>query len=126
MIAPAMPITYLTRARPPVRRAPLLGMWLIAGELRAHPLRLVMACAAIALGVALGFAIHLINAAAFNEFSAAVKSLSGQSDLQIRSARPFMDDVLYPDMATHEGVIQASPVLEFNVQVQGQNSPLKV
>ena len=62
----------------------ILSRWLLLGEWRAHPVRAVLAVTAIAVGVAMGFAIHLINAAAFNEFSAAIKSLSGQADLQVR------------------------------------------
>ena len=64
---------------------PSLRRWLLAGEWRAHPVRTLVAMAAIAIGVALGFAIHLINAAAYNEFSAAVRSLSGQAELQASS-----------------------------------------
>ena len=56
---------------------PTLRRWLLLGEWRAHPVRTLVAIAAIAIGIALGFAIHLINAAAFNEFSAAIKGLSG-------------------------------------------------
>ena len=68
-----------------------LSRWLTGGEWRAHPMRALVAIGAIALGVALGFAIHLINAAAVNEFSSAVKSLSGQADLQVRGAQRCVD-----------------------------------
>src|SRR4051794_23126701 len=61
----------------------VLSRWLLFGEWRAHPLRAIIAIAAIAVGVAMGFAIHLINAAAFNEFSAAVKTIAGQADIQV-------------------------------------------
>jgi putative ABC transport system permease protein len=36
--------------------------WLIAGDWRQHPARIVTAVIAIATGVALGFAVHLVNA----------------------------------------------------------------
>ncbi len=103
-----------------------LRRWLLGGEWRAHPVRALVAIAAIALGVALGFAIHLINAAAFNEFSAAVKSLSGQSDLQVRGTQNWFDEALYPPLAQHEGVALANPVLELDVPVPGQKSALKI
>ena len=90
----------------------LLSRWLLAGELRAHPLRALVAIAAIALGVALGFAIDLINGAAFNEFSAAVKSLSGQSDLQVRGVQSGFDESLYARLRATPGVALASPVVE--------------
>ena len=49
--------------------------WLLVGEWRAHPVRALVALLAIALGVALGFGIHLVNEAAFSEFSADARSL---------------------------------------------------
>ena len=103
-----------------------LTRWLLLGEWRAHPLRAVAAIAAIALGVALGFAIDLINGAAFNEFSAAAKSLSGQSDVQVRGAQPLFDEAYYPQLAQHAGVRLANPVLEIDAAVPGQRSALKI
>ena len=55
---------------------PVLLRWLLLGEWRAHPVRALVALAAIALGVALGFGIHLINGAALSEFSAAARSVA--------------------------------------------------
>jgi putative ABC transport system permease protein len=60
----------------------LLARWLLGAEWRSHPARAMVAIATIALGVALGYAVQLINSAAFNEFSAAAKSLSGEADLR--------------------------------------------
>jgi putative ABC transport system permease protein len=94
-----------------------LNNWLLRGEWRLHPVRALVAIAAIALGVALGYAIHLINAAAFNEFSAAARSLSGSADLQLRGARPSFDENVYPRIAQHAGVAVASPVLEIEALV---------
>ena len=104
----------------------MLSRWLLAGEWRSHPVRALVAIAAIALGVALGYAVDLINGAAFNEFSAATRSLSGQSDLQLRGAQGWFDEAVYPLIAKREGVAIASPVLELNVTVPGQSSALKV
>ena len=103
----------------------LLG-WLIVGEWRAHPLRALLAIAAIAIGVALGFAVDLINTAAFNEFSSALKSLSGQSDLQVRGIEATFDEALYPQLAQHAGVALANPVLEIRAPVPGQHDALTV
>jgi putative ABC transport system permease protein len=104
----------------------LLNRWLMLGEWRAHPVRALVAVGAIALGVALGFAIHLINAAAYNEFSAAIKSLSGQADLQVRGTQAFFDESLYARLAQRDGVALASPVLELDAAVTGQQGALKV
>ncbi|UJP05519.1 MAG: FtsX-like permease family protein [Nitrosomonas sp.] len=97
-----------------------LSRWLSWGEWRAHWLQLLVALTAIAIGVAMAFSIHLINTAAFNEFSAASKSLSGQSDLQVHGRRGFFDERLYPQLAGHDGVLLVNPVLELDVIVPGK------
>jgi putative ABC transport system permease protein len=100
--------------------------WLLLGEWRAHPLRALVAIAAIAVGVALGFAIHLINAAAYNEFSAAIKSLAGQSDLQVRAPQALFDEALYARLAERPEVALASPVLDIDAAVPGRREALKI
>lgn len=100
--------------------------WLLQGEWRAHPVRAIVALAAIALGVALGYGIHLINSAAFNEFSAATRSLSGSADLQVRSQTSNFDEARYAQLALLPQVAVASPVLELDVPVEGQRSNLKI
>ncbi|TWI69338.1 putative ABC transport system permease protein [Pseudoduganella lurida] len=103
-----------------------LSRWLLLGEWRAHPVRTLTAVAAIAVGVALGFAIHLINAAAFNEFSAAVQSLSGQADVQVSGTEPVFDEAIYGRLAARPGVAIASPVLEIAASLPGGTQPLKI
>ncbi|HEU4845834.1 MAG TPA: FtsX-like permease family protein [Burkholderiaceae bacterium] len=115
----------------PARRTVAAGLrrlsrWLLLGEWRAHPLRAVTAIAAIAVGIALGFAIHLINAAAFNEFSSAIKGLSGVADVQVRGTEAFFDEGVYPELAARDGVAVASPVLEFDASLPGQRNALKI
>ncbi len=97
-----------------------LSRWLLFGEWRAHIVQVIVALSAIAIGIAMGFSIHLINTAAFNEFSAASKSLSGQSDLQVHGRKAFFDESLYPRLAHYEGVALANPVLELDVTVPGK------
>jgi putative ABC transport system permease protein len=70
--------------------------------------------------------VHLINAAAFNEFSAALKSLSGQSDLQVRGSETYFDETLYPTLAQHAGVSQVNPVLQIDAGIPGQRAALTV
>jgi putative ABC transport system permease protein len=98
-----------------------LARWLLSGEWRAHRTQAAVAIIAIALGVTLGFSIHLINAAAFNEFSAAARSISGQSDLQVRSPQATFDESLYLMLATHPGVELANPVLELDVAIPSKS-----
>jgi putative ABC transport system permease protein len=103
-----------------------LSRWLLFGEWRAHPLRAVVAIIAIAVGVAMGFAIHLINAAAFNEFSAAIQTLAGQADVQVAGREALFDESVYPALATLDGVALASPVLEVDAAIPGVRGALKV
>lgn len=106
-------------------RRSVLGFWLLSGEWRAHRLQITVTICAIALGVALGFAVHLINTAAFNEFSAAARSLSGQSDLQVRGVQPTFDESLYPRLAQRSGVELANPILELDVAIPGNSGERK-
>ncbi|MPW16440.1 FtsX-like permease family protein [Paraburkholderia sp. CNPSo 3157] len=103
-----------------------LTRWLLAAEWHSHKGRALIAIATIALGVALGYAVQLINSAAFNEFSAAARSLSGEADLQVRGSQPTFDERAYPQLATRAGVALASPVLELDVTVPSRTAPLKV
>ena len=88
--------------------------------------RLALAVAAIALGVALGYAIGLVNRAAIDEFAAGMAALSGDADLEVRGPRAGFDEMLYPAIARLPGVAVASPVLEVDATVEGRDAPLRV
>jgi putative ABC transport system permease protein len=81
-------------------------------ELRHHPWRNASAVVAVMLGVALAFAVHLINASALAEFSSAVSSVNGQPDVSLRARQGMLDDRLLEPVASQPGVALASPVLE--------------
>lgn len=87
--------------------------WMAVAELRAHPVRWLTAALAIAIGVALGYAVHLVNRSALDEFARAVQTVNGAADLQVQAtqARGF-DEKLYPVLARIPGIAQASPVVE--------------
>ncbi|MEY4429260.1 MAG: hypothetical protein RLZZ182_1949, partial [Pseudomonadota bacterium] len=68
-------------------------------EVRQHPGRHATALLAVLLGVALAFSVHLINASALSEFSAAVRSVNGQADLSLKAARGTLDEALYAQVA---------------------------
>lgn len=98
-------------------------------ELRHHPWRNASAVVAVMLGVALAFAVHLINASALAEFSSAVSSVNGQPDLTLRARQGLLDDRLIEPAAAHPGVALASPVLEMATQVtdaRGQRVAVKL
>ncbi|MCW7537628.1 ABC transporter permease [Aquabacterium sp. A7-Y] len=81
-------------------------------ELRHHPWRHLAAVLAVLLGVALAFSVHLINQSALSEFSAAVRAVNGQPDLELRGPQGGFDEALYEAVAAHPQVAHASPVVE--------------
>ena len=83
-------------------------------ELRHHPWRNAAAVVAVMLGVALAFAVHLINASALDEFSTAVRSVNGQPDLELRAATGSFDEAVFAQLTRHPQVLLASPVLELS------------
>ena len=99
------------------RTSPLALVWLIGGAWRARPGRVLLAALAIAVGVALGFAVHLVNRSALDEFGRAIQAVNGEADLQVHavSAAGF-DEGLYPTLARLPGVAVASPVVELTAR----------
>jgi len=87
----------------------------IGGYAREHPLRAVVQVVAIAIGVTLGYAVHLINTSALAEFSSAVRQTSGQADAAIvgaPGAQGGFDEALYARAVADPAVELANPVLE--------------
>ena len=80
--------------------------------LRHHPWRSAAAVAAVMLGVALGFAVHVINASALGEFSQAMRSVGGQPDLELRATRGHLPESLY-------GLVAAQPQVALAVLADG-------
>ncbi|MGU7782742.1 FtsX-like permease family protein [Burkholderia sp. PU8-34] len=102
------------------------GTVLVFGETRRHPLRALVAMLAIAVGVAMGYAVDLINRAALTELSSTVNSLMGNADVEIRGPRAGFDEALYPAIARLPDIAMASPVVEVDAPVAGRRTPLKL
>jgi putative ABC transport system permease protein len=81
--------------------------------------RLILSVAGIALGVALGYGVHLVNRAAVEDVAAAVRTLAGEADLEVRGARGGFAESVYAAVARIPGVELASPVLELDAGVAG-------
>lgn len=81
-------------------------------DLRHHPWRSATAVVAVALGVALAYAVALINTSALDEFAAATRALDGAPDLSVRSADGRLDEAVFATVAADPRVALASPVLE--------------
>jgi putative ABC transport system permease protein len=97
-----------------VQRALTSGAW------DANRGRLLLSVFGIALGVALGVAVHLINGSAINEFTVAAHTLSGDADLVVRGPLEGFDENIYPSIARLTGVDVASPALELDLRLPGR------
>ena len=86
--------------------------------------RTLLALLAVAFGVALGYAVEVINRAALNELAASLSTLTGQADLQVRGPRGGFDEAIYPRLARLDGVAVASPVVEVAVGLRPREDPL--
>lgn len=107
-----------------------LGSWrlfqaTVWQPLRAQASRTLLATIAIALGVALGYSIHLMNRAATTEMTQATRSLFGQADWVVQGTSQGFDESLYPAIARIPGVAVASPVVEVRVRIVGQSANTK-
>jgi putative ABC transport system permease protein len=96
----------------------------VLGPIRHAPGRTVLAVIAIALGVALGLAIYLINRSAADEISMAARSLYGVADFAVEGTGEGFDESLYPIVAGVEGVAAVSPTVEVEAKLVGRRGAL--
>jgi putative ABC transport system permease protein len=103
---------------------------LVWPEWRAHPWRQAMAVLAVALGVALAWSVHLINASALAEFAGAVRTVQGEPDASLQCrAREGCDDATVDLLASRPEVALALPVVEIDsyaLDAQGRRVPLRL
>ena len=88
--------------------------------------RMALSVAGIALGVALGYGVHLVNRAAVCDVAAAVRSIAGTADLEVRGGRGGFAEGLYPKIARLSGVAVASPALELDAGIAGTERTLRI
>ncbi len=104
------------------------SLWrmLLLAQLREQPTRFLVTVLALALGVALGSSVYLVNNSALNEFGLATKRLVGEADIVIRGPRDGFAEQVFVDLAHNPSVSALSPVLELEVALAGRNDTLKV
>ena len=103
-------------------------IWLILlmAQIREQPARFFTTVVALALGVALGSSVYLVNTAALNEFGLATKRLVGEADIVIRGPREGFSENVFVDLARNPAVSALSPLLELEVAMAGRTDTLKV
>jgi putative ABC transport system permease protein len=99
---------------------------LLLAQIREQPTRFVVTVLALALGVALGSSVYLVNASALNEFGLATKRLVGEADIVVRGPREGFPEQVFVDLARNASVSYLSPMLELEVALSGRNETLKV
>jgi putative ABC transport system permease protein len=98
----------------------------VFGPMRHAPARTILSVIAIALGVTLGLAIHLINTSAADEMSLAARSLYGLADLTVEGSGDGFDERLYPQIARVAGVAAVSPVVEVDGKLVGRRGTVRL
>jgi putative ABC transport system permease protein len=99
---------------------------ILAGSLAQNRTRSALCVLAIALGVALGYAIQLITYSAINELTLGIRTLSGEADLQLRGPRNGFDENLYAEVARLPGVAAASPMVEIDAKLAERDDTLQI
>jgi putative ABC transport system permease protein len=88
--------------------------------------RAALSVLGIALGVALGYGVYLVNRAAVEELAAAVRGLAGEADLEVRGGRGGFSESLYPAIAKLPGVASVNPSLELDAGIAGTERSIRV
>jgi putative ABC transport system permease protein len=88
--------------------------------------RMLLSVLALALGVALGFAVALINEAAIGEFAGGIATMSGTADLEVRGPRAGFDEMFFARLAGDPDIAVASPVVEVDARIQGRDDALTI
>ena len=99
---------------------------LFAGEAGVHRGRRLVGVLAIAVGVAMGYAVHLVNQAAAAEFARSARVLAGSADLEIRGPAAGFDERLYPLVARLPEVAAASPRVAVAARLAGRREALEI
>ncbi|MEO6269498.1 MAG: hypothetical protein ABIP08_04260, partial [Lautropia sp.] len=107
----------------PERGAATVLRWLRRAQFRAQPGRTMASIAAVAIGVMLALAIHLVNASALDSFRQAIATVNGDADAQIRASQGFLDEALLDTVAGLAGIAVASPVLELELYPRNESRP---
>ncbi|MBL8398466.1 MAG: ABC transporter permease [Candidatus Accumulibacter sp.] len=96
-----------------------LAWWLISAQFHSRRTATWLSMLAIALGVALGYAIHLINQAALADFARAMHRVQGEPDavLAARDSAGSVPLAIVNQLAADPTVALVAPVIETRVRV---------
>jgi putative ABC transport system permease protein len=104
-----------------VRLAPVF-----LGSLGRRRVATLFSFAAVVLGVALGMGVQAVHEAALAEFGRGLRAMAGEADLQVVGPRVGFDEGLYALLAARPEVAEASPVVEVEAKLVGNEETLRV
>jgi putative ABC transport system permease protein len=105
-----------------------LAWWLIRAQFRTRRAATLLSMLAIALGVALGYAIHLINDAALADFARAMQTVQGDPDalLAARNSAGSVPLETINDIAGDPAVLVIASVIETRVRIEAARTPVRL
>jgi putative ABC transport system permease protein len=74
--------------------------------------RTLLSVLGVALGIALGYGVHLVNRAAVEDLAAGVRAIAGDADLEVRGGRGGFAEAVYASVARLPGIAATSPTLD--------------
>lgn len=92
----------------------------LARHLRRSRTLLALTVLGVALGVASVVAIQTLNQGSLRAFDGSVRAVSGQADLTVTGALPFLSEALLPVVLADRDVEGAWPLIRVNVAVSGR------
>ena len=95
------------------------NLWriLLLAQLREQPTRFIVTVLALALGVALGASVYLVNTSALNEFGLATKRMVGEADIVIRGPREGFAEQVFVDLARNPSISALSPAMSWRARM---------
>lgn len=105
-----------------------LVCWLLWAQFCRHRLAALLSMLAMALGVALGYSVHLINTAALADFSRAMKTVHGEPDAVVvaRASTGSVPLALINALARDPAVLAVAAVIETRIRIDRLQTPLRL
>lgn len=102
-----------------------LTLTLFWGALKDQPVKWLVTLLSIAIGVGLGYAVHLIHHQALQQFESGIRTLSGQADLQLLPFSKTVPEAALDMLDKNPDVSVASPVVQATVKISELKEPIQ-
>lgn len=96
--------------------------WFVLPLLKAHWGRNLAALIAIASGVALALAIHLVNQTAISEFQRSIARVNGKAQLQVKGSQPYFDQAVWFTLTAELQYSANPPIRELSPIIEVESS----